>query len=97
MQRDAAELILNNPERKSCKARLLDLPPMGIGVQPIITHHDLTLIRDMGGQCNDPRACHTVHAWLLLPAYCNSTATFVQRDCLRDMSSQAIRGGQVIM
>ena len=31
--RDAPELVLNNPERTSLKARLLDLPPVGVGVQ----------------------------------------------------------------
>jgi hypothetical protein len=30
---DALELVLDNPERKSLKARLLDLPPMGVGVE----------------------------------------------------------------
>ena len=30
------ELLLNNPERESLKACLLDLPPMDIGIQPIL-------------------------------------------------------------
>ena len=34
--RDRPELLLNNPERKRPKACLLDLPSMGIGVQPIL-------------------------------------------------------------
>jgi hypothetical protein len=34
--RDAPELVLNNPERKSRKARLLDLPPMGIAVETVL-------------------------------------------------------------
>jgi len=45
--RDAPELVLNNPERRSRKARLLDLPPMGVGVQPIIAHRHLALVGDM--------------------------------------------------
>jgi len=33
LARDAPQLVLDNPERKSCQARLIDLPPMGIGVE----------------------------------------------------------------
>jgi hypothetical protein len=31
----------------------LDLPPVGVGIQPIIADHDLALIRDMGGHPGD--------------------------------------------
>jgi hypothetical protein len=43
---DGSELILNNPERESRQARLLDLPPMSIGVEAVITDGDLALVRD---------------------------------------------------
>jgi len=51
--RDALELVLNNPERKSGKARLLDLPPMGIGVEAVVADHDLALVGDVGGHPGD--------------------------------------------
>ena len=34
--RKAAELLLNDPEHRGTQTRLLDLPPMGVGVQPIL-------------------------------------------------------------
>ena len=34
--REALELILDNPERGSLKASLLDLAPMGVGIEPIL-------------------------------------------------------------
>jgi hypothetical protein len=45
--RDAPELVLGHAERKRPKARLLDLPLMGIGVQPVITDHHLALVWNM--------------------------------------------------
>jgi hypothetical protein len=40
------ELLLHHPERESLMA-CLDLAPMGVGVQPIISHRDLALVRNM--------------------------------------------------
>jgi hypothetical protein len=50
--RDGPELFLHHPERDSLRA-CLDLASMGVGVQPIIPHRDLALIRDMGGDPGD--------------------------------------------
>jgi hypothetical protein len=61
--REAPELILNNPERESLEARLLDLPPMGIGVKAIKTHRDLALVGNMGGDPSDE--LQVVHRLLL--------------------------------
>ena len=53
LRRDAPELVLNNPERKSRKARLLDLPPMGIDIEAVVPHHHLAFIGDVGGDPGD--------------------------------------------
>ncbi len=42
-------LLHGQPEGEKNKARLLGLSPVSVGVQPIIAHRHLTLIRDMGG------------------------------------------------
>jgi hypothetical protein len=34
--KDALELILDNPDRERLKACLLDLPPMGVGIEAIL-------------------------------------------------------------
>jgi len=47
---DGPELLLHHPDRKKPKACLPDLPSMGVGVQPIISHRDLALVRDMGSR-----------------------------------------------
>ena len=49
--RDALQVILDHPKRRG--TTLLDLPPVGVGVQPIITHHHLALIRDVGSHPGD--------------------------------------------
>jgi len=47
--RDRPELHLHHPEREGLQARLLDLPPMGIGVEAVIANCHLPLVGNMGG------------------------------------------------
>ncbi len=47
--REGPELLLNNRERENGQARFLDPPPVGIGVETVISDRDLALVRDMGG------------------------------------------------
>ena len=60
--RDALELVLSNPGRKSRQARLFDLSPMGVGVEALTADHQLALIRDMGG--NPGNELQVVHSLL---------------------------------
>src|SRR4030042_3442324 len=46
--RERPEFLLNHPEGKRPTACLLDLPPMGVGVEAVITDGDLSFIRNMG-------------------------------------------------
>jgi hypothetical protein len=46
-------LVLDHPERKSLKARLLDLPPMGVGVEAVAEDHALALVQDMRSNAGD--------------------------------------------
>jgi len=50
---DGLRLLLDHPEGKENKVRLLGLPPMGIGVQPVITDGDLALVGDVRGHPGD--------------------------------------------
>lgn len=50
--RNAPKLLFGYPERRT-QIRLLDLPPVGVGVRPMVTDHHLTLIRDMRGHPGD--------------------------------------------
>ena len=66
--RDRPELLLHHPERESLKARLLDLPPMGIGVEAAISHRDLALVRYMGSDPgNEFQIVHPLHLSGLSP------------------------------
>ena len=38
---------------RQTQARFLDLPPEGVGVQPIVTDHPLALVGKMGGHPGD--------------------------------------------
>ena len=57
------KLLLDNTERRGNKARLPDFPPMGIGIQAVIAHHDLALVGDMG--CHPGDEFQIVHHLLL--------------------------------
>jgi len=50
---DGPQLFLHDPEGHRHQARLLDLSPMGVGVEAIISDRDLPLIRDMGDDPGD--------------------------------------------
>jgi len=50
---DGPQLILDNPQRKSLKTCLPDLASMGIGVEAVISHCDLALVRNMGSDPGD--------------------------------------------
>jgi hypothetical protein len=47
--RNAPELVLDNPERKSHKAHLLDLPPMGVGIEALVSDHNLARVGYLRG------------------------------------------------
>ena len=49
LERDAPELLLGHPERKSRKARFLEVRPASSGVHAEVPDHPLAIIRDMGG------------------------------------------------
>ena len=46
---DGPELVLSHPQGQGPKARLLDFPPVGVGVETVITDGDLALVGDMRG------------------------------------------------
>lgn len=71
---DVPELILDNPERKSCSARLLDLSPMGVGLEPITTRYQLAFIGDARGDPN--HKLQLVHRLRLLGFLIVSLAEF---------------------
>jgi hypothetical protein len=62
----APELLLHNPDsRKVC---FLDLPSIGIGVEAVISHRDLALVRDMGSDPGDElQIVHPLHLFGLSP------------------------------
>jgi hypothetical protein len=62
---DGLQLFLIHPQGQEPKARLLDFPPMGAGVQPIITDGDLALVRDVG---DDPGSEGRIRARKRQPA-----------------------------
>ena len=47
------QLLVDDPERQVRKARLADLPPVGVGVEAAIAHHDLALVGDVRGHPGD--------------------------------------------
>jgi hypothetical protein len=51
--RDEPELRLRHPERGSRQARFLDLAPVGVGIEAVISDCHLPLIRNMGGHPGD--------------------------------------------
>jgi hypothetical protein len=51
--RDGPKLLLDHPERNRNPARLPDLPPVGIGIESVIAHRDLALVRNMGSDPGD--------------------------------------------
>jgi len=56
--RKAPELLLNDPEHR--QARLLDLPPMGVRVEAVVTDHDLQPRVDQAwDQMEDTRLVHS--------------------------------------
>jgi len=50
--RAGPEFLLHHPERESLMA-CLDLSSMGVGVQPMVSHRDLPLLRNMGSDPGD--------------------------------------------
>jgi hypothetical protein len=55
-------LLLHHPERKSFKTRLLDVSPMSIGVEAVISDSDLAFIRNMGSHPGDElQVVHPLH------------------------------------
>ena len=83
--RDGPELVLNNPDRKSLKTCLLDLSPVGIGVQPVIPHHDLDLIGNMASEAGDK--LQIIHPLQLFGSFSISVADFtfhfIKREALQ--------------
>ena len=64
---DGPELLLHHPERESLMV-CLDLAPMGVGVQPIISHPDLALVRDIRGHPGDElQVVHPLQIFGLFP------------------------------
>ena len=65
---DGPELLLDNEEGRKRQSRLLDLPSMGVGVEAIVRHGDLALVRDMGDDPGDElQIIHRLHLFGLLP------------------------------
>lgn len=44
----ASGLLLNDPHWEFRSPGLADFAPVGVGVEPVITNHDLPLVGDMG-------------------------------------------------
>jgi hypothetical protein len=63
--RDGLQVFLDHAENQMVLHGLLHLPPVGIGVEPVITDHDLALIGDMGGDAGDD--LQVVHRLLVAP------------------------------
>jgi len=51
--RKAPELLLDDPEWRRTLARLPNLPPMGVRVEPVVTDHDLAFVGNMRGHPGD--------------------------------------------
>jgi len=65
---DVLELLLHHKERESLMARLLDLSPVGIGVEAEVTDSDLSLVRNMGSEPGDKlQVIHPLHLFATLP------------------------------
>jgi hypothetical protein len=59
---EGPKLPLQHPERKRPKACVPGFPPMGIGVEAVISHCDLALVRDMGSRPGDElQVVHPLH------------------------------------
>jgi hypothetical protein len=80
--RDGPELRVHYPKRERLQVRLLDLPPVGIGVEAVITHRDLSLIRDMGSHPGDElEVVHPLHLFglFLEPFWANQGEIYVPK------------------
>jgi len=65
---DGPELVLSHPQGQGPKARLLDFPPVGVGVETVITDRDLALVGDMRGHPGDElQVVHLLHISGLFP------------------------------
>jgi len=79
------ELVVHHREREGRKACLLDLPPMGVGVQPIISHRDLPLVGDVGGHPgNELQVVHPLLLFSLFPlSVAEPAALFIEGEALQ--------------
>ena len=59
---------LSHPQGQGRKARLLDFPPVGVGVETVITDGDLALVGDMRGYPgNELQVVHPLHLFSVFP------------------------------
>ena len=59
---EGPELFLDHPWRNRHLARLLDLPPMGVGVEAVVSQSDLAFLRNMGTNLGDElQVVHSFH------------------------------------
>jgi len=65
---DGPELVLSHPQGQGPKARLLDFPPVGVGVETVVADHDLALVGDMRGYPgNELQVVHPLHLFSVFP------------------------------
>ena len=79
----APELLLHNPDsRKVC---FLDLPSMGMGVEAVISHRDLALVRDMGSDPGDElQVVHPLHLSYVFPMpVADPTLLFIEGEAFQ--------------
>jgi len=73
--------LLDEDEFLRTSLQLGHLPPVGVGVEAIVTYGDLALVRDMGDDPGDElQIIHRLHLFGLLPiAVADLALPFIER------------------
>jgi hypothetical protein len=79
------QLFLYDPEGESLKAGLPDLPPVGVGIEAVISHGDLAFVGDMGSHPGDElQVVHRLGLFGLFPVLVAELAClFIERESLQ--------------
>jgi hypothetical protein len=80
-----------SPERESRQACLLDLPPMGVSAEAVVSDGDLALVRDMGSHPgNELQVVHTFEIFGLFALPVDDPAfPFIQGEAFQGQTSLA--------
>jgi len=82
---EGTELLLHHSERNRHQARLLDLPPMGVPVEAVISDRDLALVGNMGSHPGDElQVIHALGLFSLFPILVADPAfPFIEGEALQ--------------